>query len=60
MNFVLRTSRRRILESHVGGTKEIEYERKYKEKRVSDSIYLYCIRTESCLFPPFNSSRLDF
>lgn len=33
MNFVLRTSLRRILESHVGGTEEMEYERKYKEMK---------------------------
>ena len=33
MNFVLCTSLRRVLESHVEGNEEIEYERKYKEMK---------------------------
>lgn len=33
MNFVLRTLLRRVLESHLGGNEEIEYERKYKEMK---------------------------
>lgn len=36
--------------------KEKTKTKKSKEIR----FYLYCIRDESCIFPPFNFSRLDF
>jgi len=57
-NYVPRTSFRWAPESHIGGNKEIKYEKKIE--RGSDSIYLYCIGDESWLFVPFNSPRLDF
>lgn len=40
MNFVLRTSLRRVLGSHVGRNEEIEYERKYKEMKGGRILFL--------------------
>lgn len=58
MNFVLRTSFRRVLESHVGGNEEIEYERKHKEMK-GDRIWFICTVSELNLVYSHPSTPID-
>lgn len=58
MNFVLCTSFRRVLESHVGGNEEIEYERKYKEMK-GDRIQFICTVFELNLVYSHPSTPID-
>ena len=61
-NYVPRTSFRWAPESHIGGNKEIKYEKKIErnDKGIRFYLYLYYIGDESWLFAPLNSPRLDF
>jgi hypothetical protein len=61
MNFVLRTSLRRVLEVRVGGNEEIEYERKYKEmekeEKIQSKFFTYLSRIYS--LPIYKIDKID-